>query len=76
MVFMTNQNLNKNLVLGKVYHLVYLSGMMKAYLKVTFWELIQAMMNKYHLVYLNETLKDLAYLNELLSYLLKDFTWI
>ena len=48
-------------------HLVYLSKLIKAYLKVTFLAIISEMMNKYHLKYLNELLKGLEYLDDLIE---------
>ena len=67
LVFRITTNLKKNLVLRKVYHSIYLSELIKEDPKVKFLELIYAMIDKYHLAYLNELLKDYSYLNGLLK---------
>ena len=51
-------NLAENLVVSKLHHLVYLSELLKAYLKIPCLALMKAVMNTMHLAHMNEVLKE------------------
>ena len=57
-VLMNLTNMEKNLVVRKVNHLVYLSEVLMVYLEVTLLELIYAMITRVKSEYLNDILKD------------------
>ena len=67
LVILVPANFKKTLVISKVYCFVYLSGLIQSYMKVTLSALIQEMKTRYHLVHLNELMKDLVYPNDLLK---------
>ena len=58
LVFLLLPNLEKNLAVRKVYHLVYLSELMKASQRVPCLVQLKALLKAVHLAYLSELLKE------------------
>ena len=58
LVLLIIANLEYNLVISKVDHLVFLIELLKAYLKIPCLALMKAAMNTTHLALMNHTLKE------------------
>ena len=58
LVLLILANLKYNLVVTKVYHLVFLIELLKAYLKIPCLALMMAVMNTTHFYLMNQTLKE------------------